>query len=199
MNYKLKFLSLMLLAGCSGNWATNYDAPINSEVSRSWNVNDVNIVVPVNLTTTEANSFAPSADIVWHGDNFGDRKLQVAAILDDGITRGSATLRGRNPVNLNIVLQEFHGVTPAARTRAPSAVHNIAYTIQVVDARTQEPLTEPELIRADLEAHVGQAAFEALAQGETQKVRITRHLAAVTAGWLGIGPDPRRSFTSAGR
>ena len=199
MYNKLKFLSLMLLAGCAGSWTTDYEAPIDPDVSRAWNVRDVNVVVPVNLTTTETNSYAPNADIVWHGDDFGDRKVQIAAILDDGITRGAAPLRGRKPVILNVVVQEFHGVTPAARSRAPSAVHNIGYTIQVLDARTREPLTEPEAIRADLEAYVGETAFEAMAVGETQKVRITRHLAEVTAGWLGLGPDPRKTFSSAGR
>lgn len=195
----LKIMSFALLAGCSAGWETTYDAPIEASVSQSWNVRAVTVAVPDALTTTEANTLTPDADIVWHGEAFGDRKAQVAAILEDGISQGANALRGPNPVTFSVVLQEFHAVTPRARAEAPSAVHNISYTIQVLDARSGQPLTAPQLIRADLEALTGQAAFEAFTRGETQKVRITRHLKDVTAGWLGIGPDPRRSFTSVGR
>jgi len=196
---KIKIASLVLLAGCSGNWETNYAAPLDEAVARSWNVTEVSVSVPSDLTTTERNSYAPNADIVWHGEPAGDRRAQAAAILQTGISHGAETLRGNQPVTLNVVLQEFHALTPAARDRAPSAVHNITYTIQVNDARTGEPLTQQQLIRADLEAFVGEAAYQALARGESQKVRITRHLSAVTASWLGTGPDVRRTFSSTGR
>ncbi len=192
-------MCLVILAGCSGSWVTDYGTGIEASVSQGWNVTEVTVAVPSNLTTTEANSYAPNADIVWHEDPAGDRRQQVAAILQNGIATGAKTLRGNRRVQLNVTLEEFHAVTPVTRARAPSAVHNISYVIQVVDARSGEPLTEPQLIRADLEAYVGGEAFEAVARGETQKVRITRHLAAVTAGWLGIGPDPSRKFSSVGR
>jgi hypothetical protein len=188
-----------MLAGCSGSWKTDYESGIETSVSKAWNVREVTVSLPSDLTTTETNTYAPNADIVWHGDPLGDRKQQVAAIVQNGIALGAKSLRGRRSVALNVTLQEFHALTPIARSRAPSAVHNISYTIQVVDARSGEPLTEPELIRADLEAYVGDAAFEAFEQGETQKVRITRHLQQVTAGWLGAGPDARRTFNSTGR
>ena len=90
-------------------------------------------------------------------------------------------------------------MTPIARMNAPSAVHNISYKVQVVDAATGAALTAPELIRADLEAYTGIQAFEALARGDTQKKRITEHLRKVTAGWLGIGPDQRKTFSTVGR
>ena len=199
MKSVLKIMSFALLAACSAGWETTYDAPIEASMSQKWNVRAVTVGVPEGLTTTEDNTFTPDADVVWHGEEFGDRKAQAAAILQTGIKQGARGLRGHQPVNLNVVLQEFHAVTPKARAEAPSAVHNISYTIQVMDARTGEPLTDPQLIRADLEAFTGQAAYEAFTRGETQKVRITRHLKDVTAGWLGIGPDPRRGFSSVGR
>jgi hypothetical protein len=199
MKKQLLTMCLVIVAGCSGSWQTTYDDPIETSASKAWRVRDVAVTLPDDLTTTEDNSYAPNADIVWHGDPDGDRKEQVTAIMETGIANGAKTLRGNTPVVLAVTLQEFHALTPLARARAPSAVHNITYTIQVIDARTGEPLTEPDLIRADLEAHVGFEAFEAFQQGETQKVRITRHLAEVTAGWLGAGPDVRRSFSSAGR
>lgn len=195
----LKVAGFLVLAACSGSWETSYDAPLDTGVTQSWTVRDVIVQIPESLTTTEENSYAPDADIVWHGEPFGDRRAQVAAIVDDGISQGAKPLRGNRPVNLVVTLRQFHALTPKARSLAPSAVHNISYTMQVVDARTGESITEPELILADLMAFTGSAAVEAVLQGETQKVRITRHLKNVTAGWLGIGPDPRQSFSSAGR
>lgn len=199
LNSMMKVAVVLLLAGCSGPWQTDYEAPQDPAVTRSWHVHDVAVTVPDELTTTEENSFAPNADIVWHGEPFGDRRAQVAAIVENGIEIGSSGLRGQRGVNILVTLQEFHAVTPKARAQAPSAVHNIAFVMQVVDQRTGEPLTEPELIRADLEAFVGEEAIFAALEGQTQTVRITDHLADVTRGWLGIGPDPRRVFESTGR
>jgi hypothetical protein len=39
---------------------------------------------------------------------------------------------------------------------------------------------------------------EARRQGQTQKSQITAHLRATIAGWLGAGPDARRSFSRMG-
>lgn len=198
-NKLMAALGFLLMAACSGTWETSYEKAIAPNVAQSWRVANVTVALPADLTTTEDNSYAPNADIVWHGEPFGDRKAQVAAIVQNGIALGARGLRGRQRVNFEVVLLEFHALTPQARSNAPSAVHNISYTIQVVDARTGEPLTEPELVRADLPAHTGAAAFDAIQRGDTQKVRITNHLQGVTAGWLGLGADLRRSFSSAGR
>jgi len=78
-------------------------------------------------------------------------------------------------------------------------VHNIAYAIQVFDARTADPITEAETIQADLEAFVGDAAVVAQLQGRGQRPRLVDHIARVTAGWLGLGEDQRRAFGSVGR
>lgn len=199
MRHALTLFIVLLLAACSGSWETTYEKSMDPAVTRDWTVRDVIVELPADLTTTEENSYAPNADVVWHDDPYGDRKAQVAAILEAGITQGATSLRGGTPVNLVATLLEFHALTPKARAQAPSAVHNISYMMQVINARTGEPITEPELIRADLIAFTGAAAFDAVSRGDTQKVRITRHLRDVTAGWLGIGPDPRQSFSSAGR
>ena len=191
--------ALALLAACSGTWETSYDAALDPAVTRGWHVDDVQVTVPDDLTTTEANTFAPNADIVWHGDPFGNRKLQVATIIETGITRAVDDLRGDRGVVISVTLEEFHAVTPKARAEAPSAVHNISYVIQVFDRRTGDAIIEPQRIRADLPAYTGAAAFEAIEQGQTQKVRITDHIEYVTEGWLGIGPDPRQAFGSVGR
>ncbi|MEL6639926.1 MAG: DUF6778 family protein [Pseudomonadota bacterium] len=192
-------VGLAFLAACTGSWETSYESAKDPSETRGWNVRSVNVIVPDELTTTEDNSFAPDADIVWHGDPFGNRKTQVAEIVQTGIARGARELRGGRSVDMQVVLEEFHALTPKARAEAPSAVHNITYTVQVIDRRTGDAITEPERIRADLPAFTGAQAFEALQQGQTQKVRILDHLERVTEGWLGIGPDPRQTFGSVGR
>lgn len=192
-------MSLGLLASCSSNWATDYDSSVPADTSRNWRVASLDIRVPDTLTVSENTAlFAPNADIVWFGDPPGDRRAQVRAILRDGIGRGVDDLRGRQRVRMVVVLTQFHAVTPTAVNRAPSAVHNIAFAVQVFDM-AGNPLIEQQFIRADLEANVGVSAVVAAQQGQTQKVRITDHLERVMQGWLGIGPDPRRSFGSLGR
>ena len=187
------------LAGCSGQWNVDYEDGIDPAISKSWRLQKVQVIIPENLTVSDENSYAPNADIVWHGDLSGDRREQVAGILRDGLKRGASSLNGPRGVAISARLEHFHAVTPAAVARAPAAVHNIAYVIQVFDGATGDPLTPPERIEADLEAYVGAAAITAAIEGQTQRVRIVDHIANVTRGWLGAGPDPRRTFQSIGR
>jgi len=189
----------LLLGACSGAWETTFDAPVSTGLAQGWHLHDVVVDVPPDLTTTEDNIFAPEADIVWHGDPWGDRKAQVAAILHDAVAQAAAPLSGRRGVDFFVTVREFHALTPRARSSAPSAVHNLAFDISVLDDRTGEVVVPSTFIRADLLALTGVAAIEAVVQGDTQKVRISRHLTEVVAGWLGIAPDPRRTFRSLGR
>lgn len=187
------------LMGCVGNWKVDYDDGLDEDVTRDWCPSRFQVEIPEELTVTEVNTLAPDADIVWHGEPAGDRRAQVAAILKEGISAGFSNLHGKTFVDVAIRLKHFHAVTPAAVSRAPAAVHNISYVIQVFDAKTGEPLTRPETIQADLEAYVGASAVTAALQGNTQRVRIVRHLKAVTQGWLGVGTDQRREFAGLGR
>lgn len=189
---------MAFLAGC-GNWQIDYSVGLDPEVTKGWRLQNVQVQIPESLTTSNENSYAPNADIVWHGEPLGDRRAQVTKILQEGIWMGAAGLNGTRDVVILVQLQHFHAVTPAAIARAPGAVHNIAYRTRVFDARTAEPLTEVQVIEADLEAYVGDAAIVAEIQGRGQRYRLVRHIAAVTAGWLGTGEDQRRRFASFGR
>lgn len=192
-------VACLALAGCAGSWATDYEASLDPAVTKTWRVTDVAVTVPENLTTTEENTLAPNADIVWHGEAPGDRKSQVAALIDDAITESALELDGASPVRFEVTVVRFHAVTPAAVARAPQAVHNIAYEISVVDEASGEPVVGPVPIRADLEAYVGAGAIMAAQEGATQKVRIQKHIVETTRGWLGIGQDQRRQFSGLGR
>lgn len=191
-------IGFVLLAGCT-SWETDYPDTLTEDVTADWHIDEVTVFVPEELTTTEANRLFPEADIVWHGDPVGDRKAQVARIMDDGITAGTVGLDGPRHVDLDVRLVEFHAVSPAAVSRAPSAVHNISFVIHARDNQTGEIIAGPDLIDAQLEAYVGAFAAAAAIEGRTQKVRITNHLAATTAGWLAAGPDNRGTFETIGR
>lgn len=192
-------LALFALAGCSGRWTVDYAEGLDPEVTRTWKLSNVVASVPASLTVSNSNTLAPNADIVWHGEPFGDRRAQVASIMDEGITRGASELSGSRPVNLTARIIQFHSVTPAAVARSPGAVHNIKYVMQVTDAATGASLTEEQEISADLEAYVGAAAVTAAINGLTQRRRIIDHIDLVTRGWLGFGQDQRRTFSSIGR
>lgn len=197
----LMTLALVLgTAACAPTqWETSYDQLSPAE-TRNWRVAEVDVNVPETLTTSEENSYVPNFDIVWHGDPAGDRREQAAAILREGITRGAQGLRGRERVRIVATLVQFHGITPIVRQNLQSSgVHNIQYQIQVFDLRTGQPLTESQLIKADLPALVGQAGDEADEQGLTQHVQVVNHIAAVTQNWLGNGGDPRTTFSRRGR
>ena len=154
---------LFLLAGCGTSWTVAYDDSTSALGPTKWHVHDIVVTVPDELTETNANGFAPNADIVWHGERAGDRRNQVAAIVREGVSKGVRGLKGPRGVDLSITLRHFHAVTPRAVSQAPGAVHNISYVIQVFDDVSGEPITEPEVISADLEALVGSAAVVAAA------------------------------------
>lgn len=197
--FGMALAAAVALAGCGGTFATSYDNPVAAEVSRGWRVSGVSVSVPDRLSTTEANVLAPNADIVWHGEPKGNRRAQVARIVEEGLKKGGTGLRGRSGVVLQAQLIHFHGVTPIAVNEAPAAVHNISYILQVVDRATGKVVAGPEVIQADLPAFTKSAAVVASTSGITERQRIVDHIAEATAGWLGTGPDPRETFSSLGR
>jgi hypothetical protein len=189
---------VLLVAGC-GSFRTYYDAPLSPEVTQGWRVTDVNVAVPDSLTVSEAATLVPEADLVWREDPPGDRRAQVAAIMDRAVRQGAAGLRGNRAVRLDVTVARFHALTFEAETRLQrSGVHNITFAIQAVDARTGAVLAGPETIEASFPALSGAEMRNARQRGETQKSQITAHVARVVAGWLGTGPDPRKTFSRAG-
>lgn len=139
----------------------------------------VRVSVPRELKVSEANRFYPGGDIVWREDPKGDRHEQVRRIVEAGIVGGVRGLgdSGR-PAVLDIEVTRFHALTEKAR-RTTGGVHAIQFVMQMRDAGTGAPLSEPKFVKADFKALGGREATRAEAQGLTQKVRITRHLAQV--------------------
>jgi hypothetical protein len=192
-------LSAFGLQGCVTNFQTAYDTPAPAEAVQTWRVVDVRVAVPERLVVSEAREIFPKADIVWREDPPGDRKAQVARIIADAARSASAGLRGSRPVVLNVTVSRFHALTfEAEGFLQSSGVHDIEFTLSARDARTGEVLAGPEFVEASLPALSGAEMAEARSKGASQKKFISAHLRRTFAGWLGLGPDARGSFTRLG-
>lgn len=188
------------LGGCAQTFKTDYAQAVDPQVARGWRLGKVEVTVPDSLTVSERNVLVPEADIVWQEDPPGDRRAQVAAIMTEAVSAGAAGLHGPRRVNLLVTLRRFHALTPSAEALQMQnvGVLNVDFTISVVDAATGAVLAGPEAIDAALPGLTGQAAQQARAAGQTQKTEIEAHVRAVIAGWLGLGPDARTSFSRIG-
>ncbi len=157
-------------------------AAVNKEQLKSGQspvtVTYVQVVVPSSLKVSEANSYLPKGDIVWREDPIGNRHDQVGKIVKAAMERGVSELNGPVPVILEIEVRKFHALTERARYTV-GGVHGLSFVLTVRDARNGEAIMPPRMIRADLDAFGGAQALRAEAKGQTQKVRITNHLAEV--------------------
>ncbi|WP_415403144.1 DUF6778 family protein [Tateyamaria sp. SN3-11] len=191
---RFKLVTLLLMGGlvsaCANTNVATRNAPFEAtplsasiDVQEETKLTDVRVEnitvrVPRSLSVSEANRYLPSSDIVWREDPIGDRHAQVANIFHAAMTQGTAPLDGAAPVALDIEVARFHALTEKARYTT-GGVHNINFVLTLRDPETGVILGEPRKIRADLDAFGGQQALAAEARGQTQKVRITNHLAEV--------------------
>lgn len=149
-----------------------------SPALQSLRVSKINVSVPKTLKVSEANRYYPMGDIVWRGEPMGDRHEQVKRIFETALATGTKPIRGKTPVVLDVEVTRFHSLTEKTRYTI-GGVHSISFILTLRDARTGEILAAPRKIKADLEGYGGDQAIAADAAGQTQKVRITDHLARV--------------------
>ncbi len=150
------------------------DAPIQT----TYRVDAVRVYVDPDLQVSERNGYYPGGDIVWRGDPPGNRHKQVRDIFELAFARGTDGLRGNQGIELHVDVRRFHALTEKARYTT-GGVHAITFVLQKRDTSTGAAVGPAKLIRADLEAFGGERALEAERLGQTQKVRITDHLARV--------------------
>ncbi len=177
---------LVVLAACSSGrrgddigqtTAVVVPAEIGRQAAK-WNVVGVRVIVPAELDVSEANSYYPRGDIVWRDDPPGDRRAQVAKVMFDGISEGLKHLRGPQAVDFEIVVQRFHSLSEKTRASV-GGVHNMRFTLAVIDRATGTRIVKPIQFEPDLNAYGGAQATAAERRGDTQKVRIKRHLGNV--------------------
>lgn len=140
-------------------------------------VEAVKVRVPRTLKVSEENQYFPKGDIVWREDPLGDRHAQVQKIVQTAMARGVQGLDGPVPVVLDVEVVKFHALTEKARYTV-GGVHNMEFKISVLDAETGDVLSPAKLWKSDLIAYGGQKALQHEAIGQTQKVRISDHLAS---------------------
>jgi len=174
------------LGACSGVETTR-NSPIESiptqiglqsTRSASWRVQEVRVNVPDTLTVSEANLFMPHSDIVWREDRFGDRRAQVKSIVELGVSQAVLEMNGVQPVIVEVELKRFHALSQKARATI-GGKHNILFTVTIRDAETGLQLVDTFPVEASLKAYGGQKAIDAEMRGETQRVRISRHITEV--------------------
>ena len=141
-------------------------------------VDSVQVVVPRALVVSESFGYRPRGDILWRGDPPGDRYEQVERLVQDALVVGAAPLDGPRHVALKVTIERFHALTERARATV-GGVHSIIMRLAIVDPETGLPIVPERRIQADLVAYGGTLAMIAEARGETQKVRISAHLAEV--------------------
>ncbi len=136
------------------------------------------VEVPDSLVVSEANSYKPVADIVWREDPFGDRREQVKVIFEDALAQGVSDLQGNLAVVVHIQVRQFHALTERTRYSI-GGIHAIDFLLSITNGRTGEEIVPAYLVSTDLRAFGGEEALAAERIGQTQKVRITTHLAAL--------------------
>jgi hypothetical protein len=180
MIQRLIAIALVLtLAACDdfGQTASRYDGPYPTIAMRS-----LNVVVPDTLKVSEENRYYPFADIVWRGEPFGDRRQQIRALFEAGAAQ-AGSFQGP-PANVSIEVMRFHGVTEKTRLSI-GGTYALTFRLTVTDPRSGAELVPSRVVVANLKAPGGDAAIANDRMGLTEKVHVTRHLAATLRRELG--------------
>ncbi|MFC3179818.1 DUF6778 family protein [Cypionkella sinensis] len=143
-----------------------------------YDVKAVNVIVPQTLKVSEANTFHPSADIVWRGDAPGNRYAQIKAIFDTAAARSTATMHSGEPVMVDLEVVRFHCLTEKTRYTI-GGVHSMHFMMTVRDATSGAILQGPRLVVADVKGAGGNRAVAEEQAGRTQKVVVTERLTEV--------------------
>ena len=110
----------------------------------------------------------------------------MASLLKQAAEAGALdVLQGNRPVDVDIIVRQFHAMTPRARsTSLQLGVHEIRFDISMADPSTGEVLASEANVSADLNAFSGSEAILADLRGETQKIRIQARVSEVIRKWL---------------
>lgn len=175
-------VGLVLITACTTNTAGlmlgEQSRPVDLAELPSMNVRNVSVTVPTTLSVSESDGIKPDADIVWRGDPYGNRYVQVKKVMQTGLNRGAASIKGKVPVNVSVVVTQFHAQTERARYTVGGR-HEIKFQMEVKNAKTGEVIIPAYIVDATFQAYGGNEALQAERNNNGQKARIERQLAAV--------------------
>lgn len=165
----------------------------NTPVLRSYEVQDVRIVVPQDLTVSEANSIKPRADIVWRGDAMGDRHEQLRVLFEEAASLGAERLDGQIPVVVDLQLTKFHGLTQRTRYNF-GGDYDVHFILTVRHALTGEVIEGPRMVEAVLDNPSGDQVVAMEQRGVTERLFVSSFLVATLVDELSGTADPATLF-----
>jgi hypothetical protein len=141
-----------------------------------YDVENIAVTVPRDLVVSEANTYRPNADIVWRGEPIGDRYAQVATIVTEAMSLGTAMMTSGRKVDIEITIARFHCVTERTRYSI-GGLHGLQFDLTVRDAATGIILDGPRRVVANTKASGGAKAIAEDTAGLTQRVVVRNRLA----------------------
>ena len=169
------------LTGCGA--APDLRSEVRPQMDRSYALRGFNFDVSPDLRISESETFYPNADIVWRGDPIGPRIPQIAAMFEEAARRNRAVLDGSFPVDVDVTLIRFHGVTNRTRYTF-GGVYNVVFEMTVRRAGSDEVIEPRRRVAGDLDAPGGDRAAALDQAGQTQKVRVTDFLTSLLRAQL---------------
>ena len=184
-------IAALAVSGCAPRISsTDFEAGAGAASANpgAWALQSVQVDIPesMKVNTNGDVRYPDSSELVWWGDPPGDRKAQVAALLEDAVRAGALdALTGQRGVTFKVNVNQFHAMTPRARaTDLQLGVHEMQFDFSVVDAQSGEVLASEPGVNADLRAFSGSQALLAEQAGQGQKIRIQTRVAQVVRSWL---------------
>lgn len=151
---------------------------VGRKVAIPLNVTDVVIKVPTSLRVSEADTWMPNADVVWHGEPRGNRLEQVNRIFSDAAKAGTGAFTSGLPVVAEVEVTRFHCLTEKTRNTI-GGIHALQFILTIRHAETGEILDGPRLVIADIKASGGTRAIAEDYAGRTQRVVVVERLTEV--------------------
>jgi len=160
------------------------EAPAPGARQAAVRTTELRVIVPEELSVSEADAFFPRADIVWQAEEPGDRRAQVAAILREAAGRAVADRGTGRPAILEITLSRFHALSERARVTV-GGTHDIRFRMRLLDAGDGREIAPAQAVHEEFDAYGGLKALVALRAGRTQRVRIVEQVADALSRRLG--------------
>ncbi|PJI92106.1 hypothetical protein BC777_0950 [Yoonia maricola] len=169
----LASLSILGLSGCASGIGLRGNPRL--QIDRSYALQGFNFDAKAGLRVAESESYYPNADVVWRGDPIGPRIPQIAAMFEEAAARNRTLLDGSFPVDVDVTLTRFHGVTNRTRYTV-GGVYNVVFDMTIRRAGSDEVIEPTRRVAGNLDAPGGERALRLEEAGQTQKVRVTDFL-----------------------